>query len=140
MKPTELMIGDWVNVKTTNRDTRKEETKPGRIVEISPYFKNAGIAFDINDFKRHYGFNQPLASLAPIPLTGEVLERNGFKKSEVFDEWKYEENDVSIQWKPYPLLFLQIETEDARLSIDCGHVHELQHALQLCGVERELEL
>jgi hypothetical protein len=82
--------------------------------------------------------------IEPILITAEILEKNGFIKTG--DGWECDENDVvsialhsekscdmwiaeaSYEWKhikyilPYP---------------KC--VHELQHALKLCGIDKEIE-
>lgn len=68
MKPTELMIGDWV--------FNKHHKKP---IQITPYdfFNHAhlpsGEKYFVGEFKVISG-----RDFEPIPLTAEILERNGF--------------------------------------------------------------
>ena len=76
--------------------------------------------------------------LQGIDITPEFLERNGFVKSHVFEEWKYESDDLCMIWKPFP--FLEVCTEDSLVRFPCEYVHELQNALLLCGIEKKIEL
>ena len=82
--------------------------------------------------------------LKPIPLTPEILEKNGLEidkyKGGFFPAcFKEDENyDVEIEMKG----------EEIAWSINCGeywikrlnYVHELQHALRLCGINKEIEI
>ena len=91
----------------------------------------------------------------PIPLTAEVLEKNGFKKKagdKYFPYPKYvwlgsEESGciVSIAVYDKPVngvnVLTQIHTNckehggvNKVHNCDIGYVHELQHALRLCGL------
>ena len=74
----------------------------------------------------------------PIPLTAEILEKNGFVRSKVFEVWKYEDGEVSMLWKPFP--FLTVDCDSAIVKFPCEHVHKLQHAMRLCGIEKTIEL
>lgn len=76
--------------------------------------------------------------IEPIPLTPEILEKNGFKRSEVFVEWKYENYNVYMIYKPFP--YLKIETEECIVAFPCEYIHQLQNALRLCGIEKEITL
>ena len=93
-----------------------------------------------------------LAEVYPVPLTPEILEKNGFHECVGNDcEWRYERMyfDTGIH-----VVVSKNETcEEAgiRISIGLGetkwgarhalnlynkqYVHELQHALKLCGIE-----
>lgn len=76
--------------------------------------------------------------LDPIPLTAEILEKNGFKRSEVFVEWKYENDNVYMIYKPFP--YLKIQMEERIVAFPCEYIHQLQHALRPCGIEKEIKL
>jgi hypothetical protein len=39
-----------------------------------------------------------------VPITGEILEKNGFVRSKVFVEWKFNDDDIEALWKPFPFL------------------------------------
>ena len=65
MKTSELMRGDWVCVYSNDRT----ETHPFRVNEIV----ERGV------YDSHKGFVEE-KDIEPIPLTVEILEKNGFKK------------------------------------------------------------
>lgn len=124
MKATELMIGDWVMFK----DPTDGSKYPVRLKSI-----NANSCCGIE--------GKSLLSLTddfePIPITGEILKKNGFTKSKVFEEWKYK----SITYKPFPLYFISIMKDSADLKLcNCVYVHELQQSLRLCGIKKEIKL
>lgn len=101
--------------------------------------------------------------LDPIPLTPEILERNGFKHvdkgSEICIRGEYlwgdkgKRNFTAVRITYYKglssgvNLLTKIETDcshDSGInmvhSCDIEYVHQLQHALRLCGIEKEIRL
>lgn len=115
----DLMIGDWVYIKDHPIKSQPQKVKPEHFV-------------------------RSLVEFEPIPLTLEILEKNGFKKDEKFEEmyyWNWRIGDDCISYDK--------ETGIVRIFHTYGHlvfvlplsyVHELQHALRLCGIEKEIEL
>lgn len=137
MKATDVMIGDWVVCNGT----------PMQIMEI---FSDSITAecwpYDYND-------------LEPIPLTPEILAKNGFEKSTTYsfynamevEEWNLTlgksvftvttPDNPEIQLKE--VLFRTPDLDNFFFHILYNKdlmVHELQHALRLCGIEKEIEL
>lgn len=121
MKANEIQIGDWV--------------EPRQCMIPTVYCKVEGIYPDgtVHLDKAEMLFT--LDELAPVPLTPEILEKNGFY---------YDENK-----KAYLMgVIFQIKSERYGLFSFkiCGcpyslnTVHELQHALRLCGIEKTIEL
>lgn len=89
--------------------------------------------------------------IEPIPLTAEILEKNGFKKCDG-NEWsvfKYEDDDYTkkalyqVLWSADEL-YLEIDSYTSRTGefnrMGVEFVHELQHALRLCGITCEIIL
>ena len=88
-------------------------------------------------------FHATIDSLLPIPLTKEILEKNGFK----FD-------GVAALCRKHVLIFygdkkhdweVNIDRDDLEpygksVSIHVKYVHELQHALYICGIEKEITI
>lgn len=134
MEAKDLMVGDYVY------NHRNWECP---IVEIH---KDSAVVI-----ARHYGEEEFLLSdLRPIPLTPEILEKNGFK-------FNKEETYGSIQdvYKHYTKFFdfplgkgfyIEYDTVENTAHITdhwwirIKYVHELQHALKLCGIEKEIVL
>ena len=88
-----------------------------------------------------YGYQQE--HLEPIPLTAEILEQNGFKKKghrygiyeDYFDFEMYEYNDGTWLVSYH---CCEMSLPDEQLLI-C-YVHQLQHFMRHCAIEKELKL
>lgn len=87
----------------------------------------------------------------PIPLNSEILEKNGFIKSTPppgiharcyeLDNKKDRYNLTIADYNKYKRLLLDVDSEDSEcFNIKCDYVHELQHALRLCEIEKEIVL
>ena len=152
MKANELMIGDWVFRK--NRYVQ--------IADISGVVFSFGQVYvtlaDCNDDKLLE--THDIKSISPIPLTPEILEKNGWYHGK-FDgsygrkamrlDGPYKDklpdgvdNALSFaQWSidekfEYHLLDVYLWKGSVHLWIE--YVHELQHIFRLCGIEKEVEL
>lgn len=143
MKADELMVGDYLRV---NRDRLCiPEGKIVRVTEIDSEntFREKGL----KGCARCEAVGDPWLSggiwcdyLDPIPLTPEILEKNGFSKSRLMGEQRH----FTYYLAPSVSL-LAIYDADFSLKIgDCAryikYVHQLQHALRLCGIEKEITL
>ena len=125
MKANELMIGDWVI---------GSSGEPFKIGIIDPNFLY---------------WNE----VQPIPITSEIFEKNGFIKQGP-DGWEYiYPDDSTFSYIGYRILWrtdydnhLFIKKykgsgTSATLQISgINYVHQLQHALRLCGIEKEIIL
>jgi hypothetical protein len=88
-----------------------------------------------------YGFQEE--HLEPIPLTAEILEQNGFKKKgnrygiydDYFDFEMHEYNDGTWLVSYH---CCEMSLPDEQLLI-C-YIHQLQHFMRHCGIEKEIEL
>lgn len=109
MKTNELMIGDWVL-----------DTRTGTPLRVNPFMAE----LEVPEWN-------------PIPLTPEILNKNGltndyygsyFKEDEhMLLEISSSEDGISwtINFHEYGILKLE-------------YVHELQHALRLCKIEKKI--
>lgn len=134
MKANELMIGDWV---------RCTDPKPFRIEQID------GVEEQVYGDD---GFFVDTADLQPIPLKGEILEKNGFNNRHRRWMWKKKDNycRIKVSFAPKleiegeifdePPISLQVDGATFSLNIIVEYVHELQHALKLCGIEKEITI
>ena len=140
MKATDLMIGDWV--------------RPDQCMVPTTYCKIEGIYPDgtVNLDKAERLF--VLEELHPIPLTPEILEKNGFKDvvnppykerilHKVWDDYCVEINvinkDVNMRIMPLASRTMERRRGDFYFP-NPEYVHELQHALKLCRIEKEIKL
>lgn len=144
MKANELMLGDWVSCG-------------------GHYRKIQSLEFDNTEEEKCWFWSdedQALCLLSehePISLTSEILEKNGI----VFDYTIELRDDYGNPYeiKGYALhgttkwgddyLLQYDEDKDLHISTEIygeitlhniNFIHELQHALRLCGIEKEIEL
>ena len=96
-----------------------------------------------------------IKDVTPIPLTSDILEKNGFEKSTIQTTLMVEQQIppcikygiqlgecsgvyISFGLQDCPIYYIR---SDYRLSQGaCIYVHELQHALKLCKIEKEIIL
>ena len=69
--------------------------------------------------------------LNPIPLTEEILVKNGWRKEPITIDGDYANWHGEIPTS-------QAEDEYNYADIELRYVHTLQHLLRLCGIEKEL--
>ena len=142
MRASELMIGDWVNFLIdiegcdTEYDPKNEIYQPMQIVNLTAWGNYDG------EVESTEGVINDIDQVKPIPLTAEILEKNGFiqKQSEFIN------GDIGIIFTIRGFSFWSKKT----IEIACGngskinnlpcYVHQLQHTLRLCGIEKEIEL
>lgn len=133
MKANELMIGDKLKRVFNQKIVKVKEIKQNCI-----YTEDNGYEYD---------------EIEPIPLTPEILEKNDFKKFpflhiEGQHQWTWWGNTLIsvILWcrelndDTKDGMMLKIEAPTSTLCIKVNYVHELQHALRLCGIEKEIIL
>ena len=78
----------------------------------------------------------------PIPITAEILEKNGFERS-TSQFIVYHTDKVWISYdKPSGTWSVTMYINDftSNLHANILHIHQLQHALRLAGVEKEINL
>lgn len=124
LKANELMIGDWVQ-------------------DITPVVIDAISNEDICTYRTKHGYiTANPSNLKPIPLTAEILEKNGFRTFGLIDAPKYglwlndgriiELSRIDNGWRIW--VFYN------NIPMSLNYLHELQHALRLCGIDKEIVL
>ena len=124
MKASDLMIGDYVTV-----------IPSGMIIQVAAVHKRK-VAYHACTSKLSW-VREGL--LRPIPLTREILEKNGMKfRTNV--GWFAEDDDGSLEisTKGENVYWTINDWEYSILKLN--YVHELQHALKLCRIEKEIVL
>ena len=117
-----LMIGDWVYDTLSQTDIKVNRG----CFEINPL---NGICYAEN--------------LIPIPLTGEILEKNGWIKDGYFYRAKdgsYIQLGQLFEHATFSCRKDGINREVITSPSILKYVHQLQHALRLCGISKEIEL
>ena len=131
MKAENLMIGDWV-------------LDGNQIAQVVLLTCDGIIGTTFNE-------SSNIEVVEPIPLTTEILEKNSWEEC----NW---DTDDDVQygydyglfyvtwWRNVKLLSCYFEDKNAGLSYEMiselptKYVHQLQHALKLCGIDKEIEL
>lgn len=155
LKVEELSIGDWVNILNYHWDGRPYTGQVSGIMKKpGTYYLQFGSALSAE-----------IDICEPIPITEEILEKNGFYfgyTSSMEDSinniphdipvvipektWCYDEGDGEIT------IDFPTESDGGSICIsyadkymelifdDVVFLHELQHALKLCGILKNIEL
>lgn len=135
MKATDLQIGDWAQFQ-------------GRYIRVDAVYRTMIIPNPDDD--SHSCIGEEYLQL--IPLTPEILEKNGFKDVSVIVvgtrklRWTSEDTRTEITIWLDDTLPMEIvkniyyEDEVSYTLPFPGTVHELQHALKLCGIDKEIVL
>ena len=140
MKANELMIGDWVAYK----HKYMSEALLCEVISIDAPHGEFILRYlqsdDIDEFgnKDYRVIKTRYEDTFSIPLTAEILEKNGGRIKNVcdgYDEWTIEIESNYSWW----LLTITKEIDGGyEYNIDSfpiHYVHELQHALRLCGLD-----
>lgn len=127
MKATDLMIGDWVLWKNRNVQIVRTCALVYSFGHIDIWLAHCN---DDNNIECH-----DLSKISPIPLTPEILEKNGFvfraDNDTMYGEY-YLHNQSTFAIKMFNgYLVGMCMSED----LEFHYVHELQHALRLCGLD-----
>lgn len=128
MRNTDLTIGDWVYASKDEHTVLKVMTINGN---------TADCIWDVNN-----ECDMNIDEFEPIPLTPEILEKNGF----------YHEPNVGHKFEDYSGGIVICDTWNRRIKVlynydviyDCDYtpfcVHTLQHIFRLCYIDKEIVL
>lgn len=133
LTPKDIMIGDWVLWKN----------KPVQIAAVS------GIKYSFGQIDVTLAYcndekvleSHDIKTISPIPLTAEVLEKNGWYIPKNSSWWQ--NNEVDFYIVGYTDGLFEIYTDgDSKFSCLCciGDVHELQHLYHICHIDKEIVL
>ena len=164
MKASELMLGDWARLRYKHHVTGEEVVRDFKVDQIRKSWGDR----EHDVWGSESGNMGEASRLEPIPLTSEILEKNGFthcnyEGSELLDAFCWVEfnearngcmiNRASIKVTLYrkPIMGVSVLTEidtystkgdgvNKVHSCDIESVHELQHAIRLCGIKKEINL
>lgn len=122
IKISELSVGDWVEIQG--------------VVKRIDYLYGKDNVCDV-----------PIELVYPIPLTPEILEKNGFEEGKRYDGLDvrvFSNGNISVSIPQYAKWNRVRVYDDEGLyelsSAIIYYVHQLQHALRLARVEKEIEI
>lgn len=150
MKTEDLMTGDWVylistihNVSFPDNGVIQDEgyTTIRTPIKITTVSENC-VSYYSNKLELYITLSSE--EIEPIPLTPEILEKSGILYEKQSYYYVIEDNkDLECTY------YIQQVQEDWSIGVDTGayecsvfarikYVHELQHALKLCGIDKEI--
>lgn len=146
MTNKDLMVGDWIKLHyDINYKTGESLYTNVRITGIN---EDGTVDVSMQD-----GDGWDLKLIYPIQLTPEILEKNGFENIDnmyPFPTFRCDDKEnyfcITIGFpegnktrRKYP--FIEINGENIFVEyIIINFIHELQHVLKLCGIDKNIEL
>ena len=128
LKIRDLSVGDWVKIDIY--------PTPYKIIDLS----SRGYVWLL-------GRNRvaPIRVIEPIPITPKILEKNGFEKN---SECCWRNSAIQCSCLRYGSKYWDMRINGrnrayrpTRITIDnILHIHELQNALRLAGLDEDIEL
>ena len=117
IKCRDLMVGDLVCLKD---DTKYElPLKVDGVIEDDISLEGDGFLGDIDGLIR------------PIPITPEILKKNGWKETQYWHEYQDGKNTIQCCLPDMRGRINGVEIENFK----CEYVHQYQHLLRLCGLD-----
>lgn len=140
MKANELQIGDYVDYR-------------GLVIKVTSLYDKGGSNEVGWSDKESVWVNAD--NVVPIPLITEILKKNGFETEDDVHFSIQGQSDilelllVEVPFDGYYFDIVRTEKTINKCNQRCyidryfasiDYVHELQHALKLCGIEKEIKL
>lgn len=137
----ELMLGDWVMLNPDLKGYYSFAGKPCMVIGL--HDDDGAIKIEYDNGK--YFWTDAEDDVLPIPLTQEILEKNGFTKN-VLSEKKYY---LAVEGFEIHVYFAHVNTQliiekrngrEIINILNIKYLHILQHALKLCGIDKTIKL
>lgn len=111
MKTNELMLGDWVL-----------DTRTNLPLKVNPFMAE----LEVPEWQ-------------PIPLTPEILKKNGFSYDGGYAVLELE-YDCKLSHYFHEHRLTKFYRDEVLFRCQCTYVHEFQHALKLFGIDKAIVL
>lgn len=143
MKAKDLMIGDYVIAKYNEcigEGRYRQWEGTAKVVSISSSYITVVYLLNDDDDITDCDENE----IEPIPITPEILEKNGFK-NDGHASYFYNHDFYDLEIREWSDGNWLVVLEDCEFNLPhsqvfVSHVHQLQHALRLFGTDKEIEL
>ena len=159
MKAEELMVDDWVLAEGKPVQVTNISVLGGDVIRVINPFISYDIAYASNIIALSNGAKD-INKIEPIQITEEILKKNGFKNDVIAQKAIIAEgasnfsiilvsednritlNNIDEYINSFNKWHVHIDTEDMRTmcTSEITYVHELQHLLKLCKIEKEIVL
>ena len=140
MKANELSIGDWVCAKMTVINGEERLTPPMQVVAIGETWVQLRIDPESGDPDEY-----DIEDIRPIPLTVDILIANGCDWDHPKQLLRFFYADSNSAWAKVVIwndssLHFELRTKHGGIKNVFKTVHELQHAMRLAGIKKEIKL
>lgn len=139
LKISDLSVGDWVRCGRWNGCIQRIAMCDGETV---------GVVIEA-DSVRLYMYKR-VDEIDSIPITAEILERNGWANDGMYAilridehlhlEYYYHEHRLRKYYCGVDEWQNHAKVNDITFAAHCYSVHQLQHALRLAGIDKEINL
>lgn len=136
---SDLSVGDWVCAEQLcGVHSKPRLTPPMKVVGLGD---GAGGWVNLMiDPEQGDPFEFEPSEIRGVPITAEVLEKSGFTHDKWSKKiWRYEDEESEVVYYIEGNK-VEVATDDCKINLVCTSVAELQHALRLAKVGKEIEL
>ena len=123
MKAQELMTGDWVRLPLFERNAK--------VIRVGQSVIDTDIVYPVLE-----------KAFEPIPLTPEILEANGYEIrtwNESYSKGYENKHSICPFFIEYMFVNQCLFVNEGLVPTPVYYVHQLQHALRLCGLNDEAD-
>jgi len=133
---SDLSVGDWVCAEQLcGVHSEPRLTPPMKVVGLGESWVNLEIDPEQGD-----PFEYEPSEIRGVPITAEVLEKSGFTHDKWSKKiWRYEDEESEVVYYIEGNK-VEVTTDDCKINLVCTSVAELQHALRLAKVGKEIVL
>lgn len=146
------MIGDWVRVNRDGLCIKKDTIVQVRGIDGDDKIEEKGLFGSAHCHpldEAQFDGGIWLDYLDPIPITPEILEKNGFKMFALNEDeavgfcGKWWSNDGDVMVKKFKFEYMgdmfYMSSRNSKIS-NIRSVHQFQNALRLCGINKEITI
>lgn len=140
IRVSDLSIGDYVRVKMCKLDYNDPDTLDAKVLSIEG--NSVGVGYDNSGIL----MSAFVEDLRPIPITAEVLEKNGLEQNSNCLDYRFIIGNIycsiskGIKCWYVNIYDISNSPHTPIFKAHIIHIHELQHALRLAKVEKEIVL
>ena len=148
LKISDLSVGDWVEFHRKQGIYIAPPLFDHANAQIVGTHRGAEVSLLV-DGKREF-MAIPLSAIRPIPISAEILEKNGWSTDGMYAflridehrhlEYYYHEHRLRKYYCGVDEWQNHAKVNNITFAVHCYSVHQLQHALRLAGVDKGINL
>ena len=138
LKISDLSVGDWVQDNYDN------------YIKVAGIWQDGNLNYQVDILRDGRIGTVVPCNIHPIPITAEILEKNGWSTDGMYAflridehrhlEYYYHEHRLRKYYCGVDEWQNHAKVTDITFAVHCYSVHQLQHALRLAGVDKEINL